>query len=87
MNTESREYKAAQQIESIVNDYGFDAAKCAEACCLMHKTNQQSTMRLVIQIIKALAENKNIDLRNRAAHEAAKRLMEVVVCLDPLPMV
>lgn len=87
MNTESREYKAAKQLEDAINDMCWNPIEFALATTTYHRTLQQSLFRTIVEIIKAFAENKNIDLRNRAAHEAAKRLMEVVVCLDPLPMV
>lgn len=73
---QSREYKAAMELEHAMNDYGFNSKRFAESLTYMHKTNCQSFFRLVKECILFMADEKNmyIDGRNRASHEMCKKL-------------
>lgn len=77
---QSREYQAAKQLESALNDYGFNNKKFAEAIRHMHPTLQQNLYRLIKECILFMADEKNrfIDLRNRASLEGAKQVAEIM---------
>lgn len=65
---DSREFRAAKQLEEALNDYGFDYKKFTEAIPHMHPTLQQNLYRLIRECILFMADKNNryIDLRNRA---------------------
>ena len=55
MNTninESREYKAAKELERVLNDYSFNPDRFTAAIPSFHKTLEQNFMRLIIACIK-----------------------------------
>lgn len=70
---ESREYKAAKELERVLNDYSFNPDRFTAAIPSFHKTLEQNFMRLIIACIKFMADDSNrfIDLRNKGSHEAA----------------
>ena len=49
---ESREYKAAKELERVLNDYSFNPDRFTAAIPSFHKTLEQSFMRLIIACIK-----------------------------------
>ena len=77
---ESREYKAAINLEDALNDMCFDYEMFVESIRFMHPTLQQKLFRLIKETILYMAdENKRyIDARNRASHEGARKLEEIV---------
>ena len=77
---QSRKYQAAKQLESALNDYGFNPDRFTAAIPSFHKTLEQSFMRLIIACIKFLADDSNrfIDLRNQGAHKAAVILAQAL---------
>ena len=83
MNTninESREYKAAKELERVLNDYSFNPDRFTAAIPSCHKTLEQNFMRLIIACIKFMADDSNrfIDLRNKGSHEAAVILAQAL---------
>lgn len=84
----SREFKAAKQLEEALNDYGFDYKKFTEAIRFMHPTLQQNLYRLIRECILFMADEKNryIDLRNRASLEGAQEVAEIMR-QQPIPFV
>lgn len=75
----SREFKAAMELENALNDMCFDYKKFAESIKYFHPTLQQSLFRLIRQIINVQAdESRYYDDRNRASHEVAKLLKEII---------
>lgn len=77
---DSREFKAAKQLEEALNDYGFDYKKFTEAIPHMHPTLQQNLYRLIRECILFMADKNNryIDLRNRASLEGAQAVAEIM---------
>ena len=75
----SREFKAAMELENALNDMCFDYKKFAESFKFYHPTLQQSLFRLIREIIYVQADNeRRYDARNIASHEIAKKLVKVI---------
>lgn len=73
----TREYKAAKDLERALNDYGWNPAIFAESTRHFHRTLQQNLVRTVIAIIRIVgSDNYEMDLRNQASHELCKRIVE-----------
>ena len=72
----SREYKAAKNLEYAMNDYGFKPERFAEALSYFHKTLEQTFFRTVKASILAMAERNPccIDGRNEASYEMCRML-------------
>lgn len=74
---ESREFKAAKELENAVNSFSWNPKKFAESVSCCHRTLQQSIFRTIIEVIKKMAsDNYGTDDRNRAAHDTAKLIMQ-----------
>lgn len=74
---ESREFKAAEQLENAVNTFSWNPKKFAESIPFCHRTLQQTIFRTIVAVIQKMADdNYGVDDRNRAAHETAKRIVE-----------
>ena len=54
----SREFKAAMELENALNDMCFDYKKFAESFKFYHPTLQQSLFRLIREIIYVQADNE-----------------------------
>ena len=75
MNTESREYKAAKQLEDAINDMGWNPKAFAQATTTFHRTLQQSLFRTIVEVLKVYAdENRSTDPRNAASKEGSQNL-------------
>ena len=73
----TREYKAAKDLEGALNDYGWNPAIFAESTRYFHRTLQQNLVRTIVAIIKIVgSEDYRTDLRNQASHELCKRIVE-----------
>lgn len=73
----TREYKAAKDLERALNDYGWNPEKFAESTSYFHRTLQQELMKTIVSIIRKMGDDDyKTDLRNRAAHELCKRIVE-----------
>ncbi|MCM1222528.1 MAG: hypothetical protein NC548_49470 [Lachnospiraceae bacterium] len=79
LDTNSREYKAAMQLEDAINDYGWSPKKFAQACTTMHRTLQQSLFRTLVAVLREYADpNRSVDPRNEASKDGSRKLMEVI---------
>ena len=79
----TREYKAAQDLERALNDYGWNPERFAESTSYFHRTLQQELMKTIVSIIKKMGDDGyRTDLRNRASHELCKRIVESGVLND-----
>ena len=81
----SREYKAAKQLEYAMNDLGFKSERFAQALPYFHKTLEQTFFRTVKASITAMAgrDSRCIDDRNRASYEMCQMLasmLKIPVC-------
>lgn len=75
----SREFKAAMELENALNNTCFDYKNFAESIKYFHPTLQQSLFRLIREIINVQADDSRYyDDRNRASHEVAKLLKEII---------
>ena len=79
----TREYAAAKELESALNDYGWNPEAFAQAVKTYHRTLQQELFRTIVATIKVIASDDNwVDDRNRASHETAKAIVESGVLED-----
>jgi len=69
----SREFKAAKELEHALNDYGWNEKRFAIAVTTFHRTLQQTLFR---------SEGYGYDLRNKASHEICKKIVESGVLED-----
>lgn len=73
----TREYKAAQELERALNDYSWNPAIFAESTRYFHRTLQQNLIKTVVAIIRMMgSDNYGTDLRNKASHELCKRIVK-----------
>lgn len=73
----TREYKAAQDLERALNDYGWNPTLFAESTGYFHRTLQQELMKTIVAIIRKMGDDGyRTDLRNKASHELCKRIVE-----------
>ena len=66
------------KIESLVNDFAFDAEAVATGLRNTHPTLQQGVMRFAVAFIREMAKEGWVDGRNQNAHELAKKLAGVI---------
>ena len=79
----TREYKAAKDLERALNDYGWNPERFAESTRYFHRTLQQELMKTIVSIIKMMgSDGYRTDLRNRPSHELCKRIVESGVLDD-----
>ena len=73
---ESREYKAAKELEQALNDTRFNPERFAEALPYFHKTLEQTFFRMMKACIISMAKRdpNRIDGRNKAAYEMCQML-------------
>lgn len=73
----SREYKAAQELERALNDISWNPKRFAESTRYYHRTLQQELMRTIVAVIQMVGDNSyGTDLRNQASHELCKRIVD-----------
>ena len=73
----SKEFKAAKDLEKALNDYSWNPERFAESTSYFHRTLQQELMKTIVSIIKMMSsDGYRTDLRNRASHELCKRIVE-----------
>ena len=74
---ESREYKAAKELERALNDMSWNPQKFAESTRYYHRTLQQELMKTIVEIIRMVgSRNYGTDLRNQASHELCQRIVD-----------
>lgn len=79
----SREFKAAKELEHALNDCGWNEKRFASACMTFHRTLQQTLFRSMVEVIKIMGnEDYRYDLRNKASHEICKKIIESDVLED-----
>ena len=50
----SREFKAAKELEHALNDYGWNEKRFASAVTTFHRTLQQTLFRSMVEVIKIM---------------------------------
>ena len=53
----SREYKAAQELERALNDMGWSPKRFAESTRFYHRTLQQELMRTIVAVIRMVGDD------------------------------
>lgn len=83
LDENSREFKAAKELEHALNDYGWNEKKFALAVTTFHKTLQQTLFRSMVEVIRIMgSESYGYDLRNKASHEICKKIVDSGVLED-----
>ena len=83
LNENSREFKAAKELEHTLNDYGWNEKRFALAVSTFHRTLQQTLFRSMIEVIRIMgSEDYRYDLRNKASHETCKKIVDSGVLED-----
>ena len=78
---QERAVYAAEAFCNAVNEMSFDAARFAEQIRCSHRSLQQNTMRVVVELLKQWADdadNGNFDLRNEDTVKLAKAFLDAV---------
>ena len=80
LNENSKEFKAAKELENALNDYGWNPKQFALATTTFHRTLQQSLFRTIMEILKVYASpERRTDLRNEESKKGAQKLGQVLV--------
>ncbi len=83
LDENSREFKAAKELEHALNDYGWNEKRFALAVTTFHKTLQQTLFRSMVEVIRIMgSESYGYDLRNKASHEICKKIVDSGVLED-----
>ncbi len=86
----TREEKLASDLAMAVDAFGLSNKKVAKYIASEHRTTQQNIMRLMLAIIRGLAENFDkgyYDDRNEATVRLAKKIVESIEGEDALPLI
>ena len=79
----SREFKAAKELEHALNDYGWNEKRFDLERNPRHRTLQQTLFRSMVEVIRVMgSEGYGYDLRNKASHEICKKIVESGVLED-----
>ena len=76
-----RAEKAAQEFSQAVNEMNFDAKAFAREIRKDHRTQQQNTMRVFMEVISQWADDaeiENFDLRNQDTVTLAKKIIDAI---------
>ncbi len=73
----SREYKAAMDLETALNSFSWNPKMFAVSTQHMHRTLQQTLFRTMVETMKVYAK-MNTDLRNQASKEGAEKILQVL---------
>lgn len=81
--------RKAHEITAVVNDFSFDPRDVARAMAFEHKTLQQGFTRLCVEWLRVCAamDDMQIDARNEASREVARKLMANAEDLPGLPFI
>lgn len=73
----TREFKAAMELENALNDFGWKGDRFAKSVKFYHRTLQQELFRTILKVIEMMAnDDYGYDLRNEASHRVAKKIIE-----------
>lgn len=83
LDENSREFKAAKELEHALNDYGWNERRFALSVATFHRTLQQTLFRSMVEVIRIMgSEDYRYDLRNKASHEICKKIVDSGVLED-----
>lgn len=85
----SKEFKAAKELEHALNDFGWNEKRFASSVTTFHRTLQQTLFRSMVEVIRIMgSEDYGYDLRNKASHEICKKILELgILDTSPLPFI
>lgn len=84
----SREFKAAQELENALNNMSWNSEKFAESVVYYHRTLQQKLFGTMIKIIEMMGrEDYGYDLRNEASHRIARKIIESGILDETIPII
>jgi hypothetical protein len=87
MRTYETEKRIASEIENSINCFCTEK-EVAKNLCKMHRTLQQTFMRIACYFIKEQAQKTSYDLRNEATVKLSKQIMEKIPYEDMyVPMI
>ena len=73
---QSREYKAAEALTDAMNSLSWSPDQFAKSITVQHRTMQQVLMKTFVATVHQMAnDDYGYDDRNRASHEAAKKIV------------
>lgn len=73
----TREFKAAMELENALNDCGWKGDRFAKSVRYYHRTLQQELFRTILKVIEMMgSDDYGYDLRNEASHRVAKKILE-----------
>lgn len=76
----SREYKAAKQLEDALNSFSWNPETFALATRCFHRTLSQELFRTMVATIRSMAaDDYGFDLRNEAAHTISQSIVDTGV--------
>lgn len=84
----SREFKAAMALEDALNSTLWNPETFAKATRRFHRTLQQSLFRTMATTIRTMAsDDYGFDLRNEAAHNTSKKIVESGLLDNYIPFI
>ena len=84
----SKEFKAAQELEDALNNMSWNSEKFAESVGYYHRTLQQKLFSTMVKVIEMMGkEDYGYDLRNEASHRIARKIVESGVLDETIPII
>ena len=84
----SREVKAAQELENALNNMSWNSEKFAESVVYYHRTLQQKLFGTMIKVIEMMGrEDYGYDPRNEASHRIARKIVESGILDETIPII
>ena len=84
----SKEFKAAQELEDALNNMSWNSEKFAESVGYYHRTLQQKLFSTMVKVIEMMGkEDYGYDLRNEASHRIARKIDESGVLDETIPII
>ena len=84
----SKEFKAAQELEDALNNMSWNSEKFAESVVYYHRTLQQKLFGTMVKVIEMTGrEDYGYDLRNEASHRIARKIVESGILDETIPVI
>ena len=84
----SKEFKAAQELEDALNNMSWNSEKFAESVVYYHRTLQQKLFGTMVKVIEMTGrEDYGYDLRNEASHRIARKIVESGILDETKPII
>ena len=84
----SKEFKAAQELEDALNNMSWNSEKFAESVVYYHRTLQQKLFGTMVKVIEMIGrEDYGYDPRNEASHRIARKIVESGILDETIPVI